>query len=89
LHSTSEFPEIFPKNVPGTSRIDLTRARCTDVDIVVAWGDLTTEMGTAGASKGLTENRGKSIGKITRKPGKMVIQARKNWDFHEIQGIYG
>lgn len=28
------------------SRIDLTRARCTDVDIVVAWGDLTTEMGT-------------------------------------------
>jgi len=28
------------------SRIDLTRARCTDVDIVVAWGDLTTSMQT-------------------------------------------
>jgi hypothetical protein len=42
------------------ARIDLTRARCTDVDIVVAWGDLTTEMGTAGGPRGLER---KTMGK--------------------------
>ena len=70
---------MFPWSLCSITRIDLTRARCTDVDIVVAWGDLTTEMGPAGGpgSTGASwdlgprkprENYGKTMGK-TRKNG--------------------
>ena len=78
-------------------RIDLTSARCTDVDIVVAWGDLTTEMGTAGGPKKGRETPGKPWANH-EKPRKNVDFTGKNvgfmrfmadsWDLWLIYDMY-